>query len=234
MTTSHKPTVALDAEELDLLDTIRQAAPRHGIDPRQAQAYGIWTVCFRRFCEEEGRPWLWMDSVSSFMDYLDDRPDVSSEERDRALDGIMFYITDVHRKQASEDASTDTAPADEETETPPSSTKSLFARLLMRYDLRLTAALRLRRHDVDLTTGTLTLPSDPDHDTRQVRLPTALRQGLTQHLDRVQARSTDANPRLFARRALDSSSDTDADTASALATRVMQTLDTPPPDASES
>jgi hypothetical protein len=231
MASSHKPTVALDAEEMDLLDTIRQAAPRHGIDARQAQAYGIWTVCFRRFCEEEGRPWLWMDSVSSFMDYLEDRPDVSSEERDRALDGIMFYITDVHRTAGSDGAAPDDASAEEKAERPPGSTKSLFARLLMQYDLRLTAALRLRRHDVDLTTGTLTLPSDPDHDTRQVRLSGALRKGLTRHLDRVQARSTDANPRLFGRRALNSSSEPDTDSASALATRVMQTLDTPPPDA---
>jgi hypothetical protein len=221
--TPEKDTVALNEEELDILDAIRTAAPRHHIDQKLAQTYGVWTVCFRRYCQEKNVPWLWMSSVSDFMDFLDTHPKVSSTERDRALDGIMFYITDVHKKRKEEEAE------EEDHSDVPRSTQSLFAKMLLRCDVRLTEALQLRFEDVDLDERSVTLPGDADQDTRTVTLPSTLNEGLKHHLQRVDDRTDDTNPLLFRHRGDEegdtASTEDDIERSTELATRVMQTFD---------
>jgi hypothetical protein len=225
-----KETVSLDQEELGILDAIRTAAPKHHIDRKLAQAYGVWTVCFRRYCEEKGVPWLWMSSVSDFMDFLDAHPNVSTPERDRALDGIMFYITDVHQKREDND-STD----DPEDSSVPRSTQSLFAKMLLRCDVQLTEALHIRFDDVNLETAEVTVARDTDRATRTVPLPSTLHKGLKHHLDRVNDRTDASNPLLFGHRG-ESNRDTHSTEAALersteLATRVMQAFDRDrPPD----
>jgi hypothetical protein len=218
-----KDTVALDEEELDILDAIRTAAPRHHVDQKLAQTYGVWTVCFRRYCQEKNVPWLWMSSVSDFMDFLDAHPKVSSTERDRALDGIMFYITDVHKKRQQDDAD------EEDRSDVPRSTQSLFAKMLLRCDVQLTEALHIRFEDVDPSERSVTLSGDADRDTRTVSLPDTLNEGLKHHLQRVEARTDATNPLLFGHRgdAEDDTESTDAEIerSTELATRVMQTFD---------
>lgn len=221
---SEKETVALAEEELDILDAVRRVAPMHHINPKLAQTYGVWTVCFQRYCQEKDIPWLWMSSVSDFMDFLDAHPNVSPPERNRALDGIMFYITDVHKTRQEED--------DEPSSSVPRSTQSLFAKMLLRCDVRLTEALRLRREDVRLDKATVTLSGQGDADSRTVSLPSALRRGLEHHVERIEDRSTDTNPLLFGPRAPDARSDEraepeseeDIERSTELATRVMKTF----------
>ena len=223
-----KDTVALDEEELDILDAIRAAAPKHHIDQKLAQTYGVWTVCFRRYCQEKGVPWLWMSSVSDFMDFLDAHPKVSSTERDRALDGIMFYITDVHKKRQEDEAD------DEDGSDVPRSTQSLFAKMLLRCDVQLTEALQLRFKDVDPDDAAVSLPGDADQAPRTVTLPSTLNKGLKHHLERVDDRTDATNPLLFRHRGEDpgdtESTKDDIERSTELATRVMQTFDKEHPD----
>lgn len=218
-----KETISLDEEELAILDAIRKEAPRHHVDQKLAQTYGVWTVCFRRYCEEKGVPWLWMSSVSDFMDFLDAHPNVSSSERNRALDGIMFYITDVHTARQEDDET------DEEPSSVPRSTQSLFAKMLLRCDIGLTQALRLRREDVHLEEATVLLPGDANRDTRECSLPSTLRKGFRHHLERVEERSSSTNPLLFGPRREageeDNSTDEDIERSTEVATQVMKTFE---------
>lgn len=218
-----KDTVALDEEELDILDAIRTAAPRHHIDQKLAQTYGVWTVCFRRYCQEKNVPWLWMSSVSDFMDFLDTHPTVSPTERDRALDGIMFYITDVHKKRQEDETDED------DRSDVPRSTQSLFAKMLLRCDVRLTEALQLRFEDVALDESAVVLPGDADQDTRTVALPSTLNEGLKYHLQRVDDRTDATNPLLFGDRGNaegdTESTEAEIERSTELATRVMKTFD---------
>ena len=218
-----KETVSLDEEELDILDAIRAAAPKHHIDQKLAQTYGVWTVCFRRYCQEKGIPWLWMSSVSDFMDFLDAHPNVSTPERERALDGIMFYITDVHKARQTDDAD-----EEDDRSSVPRSTQSLFAKMLLRCDVRLTQALRLRHEDVHLDEATVSLPSGSDGASREVSLPTTLQKGFKHHLERVEDRSSATNPLLFGHRGESEDvdeSEEDIERSTELATRVMKTFD---------
>ena len=218
-----KDTVALDEDELDILDAIRRAAPKHHIDQKLAQTYGVWTVCFRRYCRETGVPWLWMSSVSDFMDFLDKHPKVSAPERNRALDGIMFYITDVHKKRKEGETSETDRSSDV-----PRSTQSLFAKMLLRCDVRLTEALQLRFEDVDVDERSVTLPGGAERNTRTVSLPDTLNKGLKHHLQRVEDRTDTTNPFLFGRRREATgdtgSTETEIERSTELATRVMQTF----------
>ncbi len=232
---SEKQTVSLEEEELDILDDIRRAAPKHHIDKKLAQAYGVWTVCFRRYCKEKDVPWLWMSSVSDFMDFLDGHPNVSPTERDRALDGIMFYITDVHRQRKEEESE-----EDKDHTSIPRSTQSLFAKILLRCDVQLTQALQLRRKDVRLDEATVTLPGEGDYDTREVSLPSTLNEGLKHHLRRVEDRSSGSNPLLFRHRddpddeEPAESTEESIEQSTELATRVMKTFDIEQPNYDES
>jgi hypothetical protein len=225
MAVPDKDTVALDQDELEILDAIRKQAPTHHIDPKLAQTYGVWTICFRRYCREKSIPFLWMSSVSDFMDFLDAHPNVSPPERNRALDGLMFYITDVHKARQQE-ASAD---ADDESSIP-RSTQSLFAQMLLRYDVSLTAALRLRRENVHLDEATITFPGRGEDATQTLSVSSTLHEGLKEHLARVEERTSAPNPLLF--HPGDGRGEADDDTgaydrSTELATRVMKTFGDP-------
>jgi hypothetical protein len=236
MSPSGKNTVPLDEDEFRVLDTIRRAAPRHGLSPKLAQAYGAWTLCFRRYCQDQDRPWLWMSSVSDFMDFLDAHPTVSDAERNRALDGIMFYITDVHDARTA--SSSDAADGSGDGESVPRSTQSLFARMLLRCDVQLGEALHLRRDDVRLDDDALYVSGSEDRASRTVSLPSLLREGLRHYVERVEDRTTTVNPRLFGPYepavrtdpAADPGTEEELDRSTELATQVMQTFGDPPAD----
>ena len=223
MSIPDKQTVSLDQEELDILDAIRRLAPKHKINPKLAQTYGVWTVCFRRYCEDESVPWLWMSSVSDFMDFLDEHPNVSAQERNRALDGIMFYITDVHKARQKQEQ---TEKEESRKESVPNSTQSLFAQMLLRHDVPLTAALRLRREDVRLDEATISFPGNEDRSTKTISVSSTLHEGLKKHLRRVKDRTDSSNPRLFGPDSLDErqgdDTEEDLDRSTELATRVMK------------
>jgi len=219
---------SLSDEEQAILEATRRVAPAHGIESRRAQAYAIWTICFRRYCRERGRPWLWMTSVSDFMDYLDGRADVSADERDRALDGIMFYLTDVHDTRQEDE------PAEAASDVP-DSTQRLFAQMLLRCDVGLTEALQLRASDIDPVQGRLSIPADETMGTgRTLSLPDTLVEGFRRHLGRLGDQATTDDPLLFAdtdggaprpAEHADTAEEENARRSTELATRVMRTFD---------
>jgi hypothetical protein len=161
---------------------------------------------------------------------------VSGAERNRALDGIMFYITDVHG--AETDASGGDADGSGEDAAVPRSTQSLFAQMLLRCDVQLGEALRLRRDDVRLDDAALHVPGGGDQASRTVSLPTLLRKGLKHYVERVEDRTTAVNPRLFgpyesagrAAPAAAPGTEEALDRSTELATQVMQTFGDPPAD----
>jgi hypothetical protein len=192
---SGKPTIAVESDEIEIMIAIRDVAQDVGIDAKRAQTYGIWTVCYRRYCESHEIPWLWMDSVSDFMTYLEERADVSPVERDRALDGIMFYLTDVRHIQ-------DEADAERLEGRCPESTRSLFAQLLLRCGVPITQAIQLRVSDVDIRNSEVEIGKDETHPDRSVTVPPSVRTGLKNHLRRLRRRTDDANPLLFGHRGI--------------------------------
>ena len=224
-----KSTIAVDHDEIQIITAIRQAAPQFNVSRKRAEMYGIWMICYRRYCESRGIPWLMMDSVSKFMASLEERDNVSAAERDRALDGIMFYLTDVRRSQEAKEASARRS-------APPESTRSLFAQLLLRCDVPLTQAIRLRSDDVDVGRSELVLRSAAEDDERDaITLPPSVRTGLKNHLRRLQDRTDATNPRLFGHRGLadhgadrrgERSEEVEEEVArtTKIATRVMQTF----------
>lgn len=235
MSFSEKETIALEQEEFEILDAIRALAPKHHVAPKLAQTYGVWTVCFRRYCRDRDIPWLWMSSVSDFMDFLDAHPKVSPPERNRALDGIMFYITDVHQTRKKDQEA-------EHRSSPPSSTESLFARMLLRCDVQITEVLRLRREDVHLDEATVSLSGHAEEESRTVSLPDTLRDGFKRHVERVEDQTTSTNPLLFRRQhstserseSLRDVDDDEIERSTELATRVLKTFEVKRSDSDDS
>jgi len=230
MAASEKPTVAVAREEIDILMAIRHVAPSFNVDSRRAEMYGIWTICYRRYCNSLDIPWQWMSSVSQFMDFLDNRTDISETERNRALDGIMFYLSDV--RQAAEKGSDSRK---QKRYDRPKSTRSLFAQLLLRCDVQMTQAFRIRADDVDVSSSTLVVDDregeEPTH--RNVSLPPSLRSGMKAHLRRLRDRTDDTNPLLFGHRGAlgdtapdhEDAPDDPVTHSTRLATQVMKTIE---------
>lgn len=221
MSTPQKSTVAIQTDEFAILDAIRRYAPEFGLSSTVAESYAIWTICFRRYCLQNGIPWLWMDSVSRFMSYLDDHDDVSPSERNRALDGIMFYLNDVRHVKDQEESEATRRPSD------PRSTRSLFAQLLLRCDIGITEALRLRVSNVQLAESRLSIPQHLRAEPKEtVELPPSLRRSMKRRVDRVQATAKDSDPLLFESSTSPSrEQDVDPEHSTQLATFVMNRLE---------
>lgn len=231
MAKSEKATIAIQTDEFAILDAIRRYAPKFKIEPVRAESYAIWTICFRRYCLQNGIPWLWMDSVSRFMSFLQNRPEVSPDERNRALDGIMFYLNDVREAKDKEETRATRRPSD------PQSTRSLFAQLLLRCDIRITEALQLRASNVQMAESRLDVPNTQRGNAqrgdapRTVELPPSLRRSLKRHVSRIRAQQdNEDDPLLFdhGERAAAPESETRPDAlreSTQLATLVMTTLD---------
>lgn len=225
MADSEKPTINVRNEEVDLLDTIRRLAPQFNVPRQRAEIYGVWTICYHRFCSNQDIPVVWMDSVSAFMDFLGEQAQLSKAERNQALDAVMFYLTDIrHAEDQDEIEEVESFPR-------PTSARSLFAHLLLRCPIKMKQALKLRANDVDMDRGVIRIRKG--EDTRTVQLLPSLRTGMRMHLDRIQAESDDENPLLFgldvpttAMKPLDEAETApdDLEHATEAATRVMKTL----------
>jgi hypothetical protein len=224
MSSSEKPTISLDQTEFEVLASIRSLAPQFDVPSKRAEAYGVWVVCYRRYCKVHERPWLWMSSVSDFMDFLDTRSEVSEVERNRALDGIMFYLADVRRAE------------DEKNEEKkmkrsrvPASTRSLFGQLLLRCDIQLTQAMQLRATDVKLGESSVTVHDRETDETQVIEVPASMRSGLKKHLERLRDRTDSDNPFLFGHRGVEDDEiereEADPERSTQLATLIMEAFD---------
>lgn len=231
MTDSNKATINVRNEEVELLDTIRRLAPTFNVPSERAEVYGVWTICYHRFCDNQDLPVVWMDSVSSFMDFLSMQSNLSEVERNQALDAVMFYLTDIrHAEDQDEIDEVESFPR-------PTSARSLFAHLLLRCDIEVKQALKLRIDDVDMESATIRVREhrEGESGTRIIQLLPSLRSGMRAHMKRIAAHSDEENPLLFGLDAPTVSvatlSDKDArrpndnvEDATEAATRVMKTL----------
>ena len=223
MSASEKPTIQLDQTEFSVLSSIRALAPEFNVPSKRAEAYGVWVVCYRRYCKVHDLPWLWMSSVSNFMDFLDTRSEVSESERNRALDGIMFYLADVRRAEDEENEKKNMKRS-----RVPSSTRSLFGQLLLRCNIQLTQAMRLRATDVKLGESSITVQNRETDESQVIEVPDSIRSGLEKHLERLKERSENEDPFLFGHRGPgdeDAEEEADPERTTQLATLIMQAFD---------
>lgn len=77
-----------------LLYVLFSAALDHRFEAGQAEAFGIWTLCYVQYCERENVP-ADAPHLPSFLAMLRDHPEVNEEDRNRALDAVMFSLFDV-------------------------------------------------------------------------------------------------------------------------------------------
>lgn len=228
MPDSNTPTIHVGNDEVKILSAIRRFAPTFNVSDKQAEIYGVWTICYHRFCQKQDIPLLWMQSVSDFMDFLDANQNLTPAERNQALDAVMFYLNDVRR--ASDEAELDEV----ESFARPSTPRSLFGHLLLRCNIEVDDALTLRVSDVDLDNANLRVTTEDA--TRIIDLLPSLRAGMRAQIERAKHRAKAEDPLLFD---ADSSSDPatidfDPDEAvhqaTQAATRVMKTFDDAPDD----
>ncbi len=225
MADSEKPTINVRNDEVDLLDTIRRLAPQFNVPRQRAEIYGVWTICYHRFCSNQDLPVVWMDSVSAFMDFLGSQAQLSEAERNQALDAVMFYLTDIrHAEDQDEIDEVESFPR-------PTSARSLFAHLLLRCPIEMKQALKLQADDVDMESGTICIQTGDG--SRTIQLMPSLRAGMRMHLKRIRSETEEDNPLLFGLDAPTMSMETidepspssdDVEDATEAATRVMKTL----------
>jgi integrase len=198
-----------------------------GYGPAEAEAFGVWTLCFVRYCNGRNVP-ANAARVPGFLAYLRDRPDVTREDKDRALDAVMFALFDVFDgkvemgavpKPAQEsDVSQEEAPDAPEG----SSAGRLLAQLLFHTDLALSEAVRLKASHVEADRSLLRFGRGDD--VRIVPLPEHLRGDAIRHA-RIAEREAGASAPLFPaayEKYVSPSSQPEWGTQTA--TRVMQTL----------
>jgi len=77
-----------------LLYVLFSAALDHRFEAEQAEAFGIWTLCYVQYCQREDVP-ADAPHLPSFLAMLRDHPEVNEEDRNRALDAVMFALFDV-------------------------------------------------------------------------------------------------------------------------------------------
>lgn len=149
-----------------LLEKVFTTALDRGFSPERAETYGVWILCFARYCAGHDIEPPAAAQVPNFMAYLAGRPDLSVEERDRALDAVLFAITEVSDAFASGAPPERTLPA--RTPTGGNASPSGFQQsrgatpggqalthLLLDTDIQLYDAVRLKISDVDREAGVL-------------------------------------------------------------------------------
>jgi len=147
-----------------LLEKVFTTALDRGFDPERAETYGVWILCFARYCAAHDIEPPAAAQVPNFMAYLAGRPDLSVEERDRALDAVLFAITEVSDAFASGAPPERTLPARSSTgaDASPSGFQQsrgstaggqALTHLLLDTDIQLYDAVRLKISDVDRDAG---------------------------------------------------------------------------------
>jgi len=86
-----------------LLYVLFTAALDHRFEAGQAEAFGIWTLCYVQYCQHENVP-ADAPHLPGFLAMLRDHPEVAEEDRNRALDAVMFALFDVFNGKIDVDA----------------------------------------------------------------------------------------------------------------------------------
>ncbi len=89
-----------------LLYVLFTAALDHRFEAGQAEAFGIWTLCYVQYCQRESVP-ADAPHLPGFLAMLRDHPQIGEEDRNRALDAVMFALFDVFDGKIDMDAAGD-------------------------------------------------------------------------------------------------------------------------------
>jgi hypothetical protein len=167
-----------------LLEKVFTTALDQGFDPERAETYGVWILCFARYCAAHGIDPPAAAQVPNFMAYLAGRPDLTVQERDRALDAVLFAVTEVPDAFVSGAPPERTLPAAAspgEASSPSGFRKGrtstsggqALTHLLLHTEIQLYDAVRLRISDVDRDAGVIRVGSDLHR--REIPLPDRVR-----------------------------------------------------------
>ncbi|PEN13861.1 hypothetical protein CRI94_07310 [Longibacter salinarum] len=230
---------ALNPDETaqNLLYVLFTAALDHQFEAEQAQAFGIWTLCYVQFCRHKDVP-ADAPHLPGFLSFLRNHPEVTSEEKDRALDAIMFALFDVfngridpsvadqmvaHEEEDNHAGSTRPKTNGQDLSQDTASGGRLLTRLLFHTDLSLSEAVRLTAGDVDVERALLRV--GPKGSTRVIPLPDHLRAEVNHQARSLRSSENGFGSPLFPA-AYDKyvSSSPSSDDDKQAATRVMQTL----------
>lgn len=210
-----------------LLYATFSAALDKGYGPAEAEAFGVWTLCFVRYCDGRNVS-ANAARVPGFLAYLRDRPDVTDEDKDRALDAVMFALFDVFDGKVEMGAVPEPAQkadvADTEAPEAPEASSSgrLLAQLLFHTDLTLSEAVRLKARHVESDRSLLRFGSGDD--VRIVPLPEHLRGDAVRRARTVERETGSGAPLFPAAYEKYVSPSSQPEWGTQTATRVMQTL----------
>lgn len=177
-----------------LLQRVFTAALDRNLSPETAETYGVWVLCFARYCAAHEIEPPAAAQVPNFLTYLIGRADVTADERSHALDALLFALTEVpeafvsgapaNRTLPERAASTADAAASGESPAGYRSQRAstpggkALTHLLMDTDIGLYDAVRLRVRDVDREAGVLHVTSGDGQGARRIALSRRLRTDL--------------------------------------------------------
>ena len=163
-----------------LLEKVFSTALDCGFAPGRAETYGVWILCFARYCKAHNVDPPAAAQVPNFMAYLGGRSDLTPDEREHALDAVLFALTEVpdafvsgappERTLPAQGASSSSGYAANAAKTPGG---HALTHLLLETDVGLYDAVRLRIHDVDREERCLHINGD-DGASRRVPLSDGL------------------------------------------------------------
>lgn len=164
---------------------------------RTEQTYGEWIERFVRFHGDADPRALGEAEVREFLEYLAVARSVSASTQNQAFSALLFLYSAVLERplgdlrdvlRARRGGRLPVVLSREEVHRVLSvmeGTLGLIARVLYGTGMRLMEGLRLRVKDVDFERGLITIRGGKGDQDRVVMLPSALRDGLTRHLERV-------------------------------------------------
>jgi len=207
-------TRSLSQAHSRLLRVVFEKALEMNFGARMSEIYGVWTLCFQRFCERRDA----VPGAAQVPNFLSEiaQMGVTGGEKDRALDAVMFALSDVYPEIRAEDGTVDVEAA-KRTET-----GQMMTQLLLETNLRLSEAVRLETANVDVHNGYMRIDSRTSDAI--VQIPASLLDALTSHVLTLRSQRNKSVP-VF-QSAYDKyvrASDGDEEKAEA-ATQVMKTL----------
>lgn len=165
-------TRSLSKAHSRLLRVVFEKALEMNFGARISEIYGVWTLCFQQFCERRDV----VPGAAQVPNFLSEiaKMGVTGDEKDRALDAVMFALSDVYPEIRDEDGTVDVE-ASKRTET-----GQIMTRLLLETNLRLSEAVRLETANVDVHNGYMRVESRTNDAV--VQIPESLLDALTSHV----------------------------------------------------
>ena len=165
--------------------------------PRTLEAYTYWMNNFRRFNKSKNPDELDSKHVRSYLEYLAIKAKVSSSSQNQAFNALLFLFRYGIKKELTDLKNIPRAKRRKSIPTVLSSEEiilliknlnypfNLVAKLLYGCGLRLSEAITLRIHNLNLDTEMLSVQFSKGQKSRSVPLPKSILRELKEHFERV-------------------------------------------------